>query len=299
MDTKKGIQYILLSGLSFLIVNFMVKLFNGEEIPGLHITFQKYGPHELVFFRSLISFSISAYFVRKRNLPFFGNNKKWLLIRGFAGITALTTFFFTLQHLPLAISLIVQYLSPIFTVILTVIFLKEKVVKTQWLFIFSAFAGLVVIGISNLFFSESEKLDMTWLTLGVFASAFAGIAYLAIVKLKPTDSPVTIVMYFPMLALPIMGVWCLFDFVFPIGWEWGLLLFIGIFTQIAQILMTKALHAADTAKIVPFKYLGAIYGLMVGWFVFDERLNFMLLIGVFIILVSVVANGIYQYKAKA
>lgn len=277
----------------------MVKILVGNSGDWLNLDFQKFGAHELVFFRSVVSFSISAYFVKKRNLPFLGNNKKWLFIRGFSGITALTIFFFTLQNLPLAISLVIQYLSPIFTVILTVIVLKERVLKVQWLFIISAFSGVVVIGVNNLLYDGELELNTTWLLLGVMASFFAGIAYLAIVKLKTTDSPVTIVMYFPMLALPLMGVWCMFDFVMPRGWEWLILLLIGIFTQIAQVLMTKALHAADTAKIVPFKYLGAIYGLLVGWFIFDERLNTVLLIGVTLIVVSVVANGVFQYKSKA
>ena len=299
MGTSKGIQYIILSGLSFFVVNFMVKILGGNSTLFETMEFQKYGAHELVFFRSVISFAISAYIVKKRGLPFFGNNKKWLLIRGMAGVTALTIFFFTLQNLPLAIAATVQYLSPIFTVILTVMVLKEKVLKAQWIFIISAFSGVVLIGVNNLFNDGEMALDTTWLLLGVVSAFFAGIAYLAIIKLKHTDSPINIVMYFPMLALPITGIWCLYDFVMPSGWEWLILLFIGIFTQIAQILMTKALHATDTARVVPFKYLGAIYALLVGWFVFDERLNFILILGIALIVFSVVANALYQYKAKA
>ncbi len=299
METSKGIRYIILSGLSFFVVNFMVKILGGNSTLFDGMEFQKYGAHELVSFRSIISFTISAYIVKKRNLPFFGNNKKWLIVRGMAGVTALTIFFFTLQNLPLAIAATVQYLSPIFTVILTVMVLKEKVLKAQWIFIISAFSGVVLIGVNNLINEGEITLDTTWLLLGVVSAFFAGIAYLAIIKLKHTDSPINIVMYFPMLALPITGVWCLYDFVMPKGWEWFILLFIGIFTQIAQILMTKALHATDTARVVPFKYLGAIYALLVGWFVFDERLNFILILGIVLIVFSVVANALYQYKAKA
>ena len=150
METSKGIRYIILSGLSFFVVNFMVKILGGNSTLFDGMEFQKYGAHELVFFRSIISFTISAYIVKKRNLPFFGNNKKWLIVRGMAGVTALTIFFFTLQNLPLAIAATVQYLSPIFTVILTVMVLKEKVLKAQWIFIISAFSGVVLICVNNL-----------------------------------------------------------------------------------------------------------------------------------------------------
>lgn len=299
MKIPLGIRYILLSGLSFFVVNFFVKILGGNSTAFQNFHFQSYGAHELVFFRSLISFSISAYVIKKRGIPFFGINKKWLLIRGLSGIIALTIFFFTLQKLPLAVASVVQYLSPIFTVLLAIVILKEKIMKIQWIFIITAFSGVLLIGVNNFIFGETLSLNTTWLILGVISAFFSGIAYVAIVKLKPTDSPISIVMYFPMLTLPIMGVWCMFDFVFPHGWEWLILLMIGVFTQMAQILMTKALHASDTSRIVPFQYLGAIYAILVGWVAFDERLNSIVLLGIALIFVSVIANTLLRYKVKA
>jgi drug/metabolite transporter (DMT)-like permease len=294
-----GIRYILLSGLSFILVNFLVKMLGGNNPFEAYFSFQSYGAHELVFFRSLISFVISASIIKKRKIPFFGNNKKWLLIRGFAGIVALTIFFFTLQKLPLAVASILQYLSPIFTVILAAFFLKEKIFKIQWILIVLAFCCVSLIAYDNLLPKSDITLDPLWMTLGIVSSFFSAIAYVAIVKLKKTDQPITIVLYFPMLALPIMGTWCLFDFVSPIGMEWLVLLLIGVFTQIAQILMTKALHTADTAKIVPFQYLGAIYAILIGWFVFDERLGSIPILGMFIIVICVILNTLYQHRVKS
>ena len=125
---------MILSGLCFLIVNFFVKILVTQNELSTFFNFQQYGAHELVFFRSVVSFAVSAYIIKKRKLPFWGNNKKWLLIRGISGVFALTIFFFTLQNLPLAVAAIVQYLSPIFTVLLAIVFLKEKLLKAQWLF---------------------------------------------------------------------------------------------------------------------------------------------------------------------
>jgi drug/metabolite transporter (DMT)-like permease len=294
-----GIRYILLSGLSFILVNFLVKMLGGNNALSAHFHFQSYGAHELVFFRSLVSFIISASIIKKRKIPFFGNNKKWLLVRGFTGIIALTIFFFTLQELPLAVASILQYLSPIFTVIFAAIILKEKIFKIQWILIILAFCGVILIAYDNLLPKSDIVIAPLWMILGIVSAFFSAIAYIAIVKLKNTDKPITIVLYFPMIALPIMGVWCMFEFVLPIGWEWLVLLFIGIFTQIAQVLMTKALHTADTAKIVPFQYLGAIYAILIGWFVFDERLNGILITGMFIIIICVILNTVYQHRVKS
>jgi drug/metabolite transporter (DMT)-like permease len=292
---KKGILFIILSGLSFLIVNFLVKLFGMGTEQYLFPNLQKIPAHELVLARSIISFSISSVIIKSKKLPFFGVNKKWLLIRGFAGMIALTLFFETIHHLPIAVASTVQYLAPIFTMIFTMIFLGERILKMQWLFVLVAFIGVLLIGLNALILKTNPvKLDFFWLILGVISAALSGIAYTAIVKLKATDAPINIVSYFPMLSIPIMTVWCLFDFVMPRGIDWLLLLIIGIFTQIAQMLLTKALHQDSASLITPFQYLGSIYAMLMGYFIFDERLNFLIIVGVGLILMGVVANTLIK-----
>ncbi|MFT7344961.1 MAG: drug/metabolite transporter (DMT)-like permease [Lentimonas sp.] len=295
---KKGILFIIVSGLCFMVVNFFVKILGTSNAISDDFGLQQYGAHELVFFRSLISLVLTAYLLKRKGLSFWGNNKKWLLVRGFAGVSALCIFFFTLQNLPLAVASIVQYLSPIFTILLAIAFLKERIFKWQWLFISLAFCGVIMMGIPSIINRSEGQVSLMWLGLGVLSSFFAAIAYLAIIKLKETDTPLNIVLYFPLVSLPIMGVWCLFDFVMPVSWEWLILLVIGIFTQFAQILMTKALHCAEPGVVVPFKYLGAFYAFTIGFFVFDEELNLILYIALTTIIISVISNAIYKNKMK-
>ena len=292
---KKGILFIILSGLSFLVVNFFVKLFGMGSEQSLFPSLQKIPAHELVLSRSIVSFTISLYVIKRKKLPLFGVNKKWLLVRGFAGMIALTIFFETIHQLPIAVASTIQYLAPIFTMIFTLVLLGERILKLQWFFVLIAFIGVTLIGLNALILkSNPVKLDYFWLTLGVISAAFSGIAYTAIVKLKATDAPINIVSYFPMLSIPIMTVWCFFDFVMPKGVEWILLLVIGIFTQIAQVLLTKALHQESASLITPFQYLGSIYALLMGYFIFDERLNFLIIIGVGLILAGVIANTLIK-----
>jgi drug/metabolite transporter (DMT)-like permease len=296
---KKGILFIVLSGLSFLVVNFLVKLFGMGSEQTIFVGLQKIPVHELVLSRSIISFTISYFIIKRKKLPLFGVNKKWLLIRGFAGMIALTIFFETIHQLPIAVASTIQYLAPIFTMIFTLVLLRERIFKLQWLFVLIAFIGVTFIGLNALILkSNPVKLDYFWLTLGVISAAFSGIAYTAIVKLKETDNPINIVSYFPMLSIPIMTVWCFFDFVMPKGIEWFLLLVIGIFTQIAQVLLTKALHQESASLITPFQYLGSIYAMLMGFFIFEEHLNILIIIGVALILVGVVANTLIKAFSK-
>lgn len=295
---NKGILYIILSGLCFIIVNFFVKILGAGPNQMVFDNIQHYPGHELVLARSVISFSLSLFVIKRKGIPVFGNNKKWLIIRGLSGTIALTIFFYTIHTLPLAIASIVQYLAPIFTVIFAMILLKEKVREIQWIFILLSFSGVALIGVDKLLSTSDGTSDISffWLGLGVLSAVLSGVAYTAIMKLKTTDQPITIVMYFPMVAIPIMVIFCLFEFTMPTGIEWLFLLVIGIFTQFAQILMTKALHEGSAATITPFQYLGAIYAFLIGFFIFDEQLSWVVYVGMCMAIVGVVVNAIIRNR---
>ena len=85
-----GIRYMLISVGCFAAVNLMVKY-----LPRLPAT-------ELVLFRSLITFAISYTLLKHKGISPWGMDKKWLIIRGIAGTTALTVFFYTIQKMPLS-----------------------------------------------------------------------------------------------------------------------------------------------------------------------------------------------------
>lgn len=254
-------------------MNFCVKYL--ESIP----------THEIVFFRSLISLAICVVWIKQIGIPFFGNNKKWLIIRGFAGMSALFLFFTTIKHMPLASATTIQYISPIFTVLLATQMQSERVRPIQWLLFLLAFIGVLMIK------GFDERVSYLFLGVGVVSALISGLAYNAIMKCRMTDHPITVVLYFPLIATPVMGTACLtVEWVTPQGIEWILLLIMGVFTQFAQYFMTKALHAEHSSKIMPFKYFGVIYAIGIGFFFFGERLPWLSLIGIGLVLAGVILN---------
>ncbi len=277
---------MLLSTLSFSLVNLCVKILGdkGNQFD----TIQNYPVHELVLFRSVISLSICIFIIRRLKLPFFGNNKKWLLARGFFGVISLELFFYTLQHLPMAIATAVQYLSPVFTVIFAIFMNKEIVKPIQWIFFALSLSGVFVIGFSG---TEHVPFDPFWLLVGVCSAIGSGLAYNSIIKCKDTDQPITVVMYFPLISTPLMIIISLFNgFITPQGVEWLLLLLMGILTQIAQVSMTKAFNSDNAGRITPVKYIGAIYAALIGFFIFDETLGLYASLGISLVLLGVLLN---------
>ncbi|MCJ8288914.1 MAG: DMT family transporter [Crocinitomicaceae bacterium] len=295
---NKGIVYIVFSGLCFLVVNFFVKILGAGPEQDIIDNVQVYPGHELVLARSIVTFVISWSIIRYRGISMWGVNKKWLLIRSLAGTTALTIFFYTIHHIPLAIAIVVQNLSPIFTVILAMFILKERVRTLQWFFIVMSFFGVALIAYDQLGQGDSNfgEVSFFWLGMGMVSAFISGIAYTAIMKLRTTDSPIVIVMYFPMLAIPLMTILCFFEFTVPQGIEWLILLTIGVFTQFAQIYMTKAFHQGTAAGIIPFKYLSIIYAFLVGYFFFGEKLSWTVDVGIAIVLIGVLSNAFIRAR---
>ena len=256
----------------------------------------KFVPHipafELIFFRALISLILSYVLIKHKGLNAMGNNKKFLLLRGFFGMLSLTTFFFTLQKMPLASAVTLQYLSPIFAVILAVFFLKENVHWIQWLCFAVAFAGVAIIR------GFDARVEFPYLVLGVLSAFFSGLAYNAVRKLKDSDHPLVVVFYFPLIALPFSIIACFFVWVMPVGIDWLWLILIGVFTQIAQVNLTYALQNERLASVSGLNYLGILYALFFGYFFFDETYNWIVLLGIFLVLTGVLLNFFLKAEKK-
>ncbi len=239
---------------------------------------------ELVLFRSIVSIVVSWIYLKQVRVNPLGNNRKVLLMRGIFGTIALSLFFFTLQNLPISTATTIQYLSPVFTALFAIWILKESVKPIQWFFFALAIAGVAVIK------GFDEEVTYTYLIAGVVSAMFAGLAYNCIRLLKDSDHPVVIVMYFPLVAIPVMGILSIFNWVTPAGWDWILLLLMGLFTQVAQVFMTRAWQAEKANKIASLKYVGIFFALSMDYFIFGTSFGLMTFIGIALVLSGVVLN---------
>tara|TARA_B100000767_G_scaffold43320_1_gene37275 strand:+ start:8864 stop:9724 length:861 start_codon:yes stop_codon:yes gene_type:complete len=284
---NKAIGFILISVVSFSIVNVFVKLLITQGLPA----------HELVLFRSLVSITFCIYIIKKRRIPFFGVNKKWLIARGLFGTTALLMFFLTLKDLSLAVATTVQYLSPIFTIIFAIYLNGQKIKLVQSLFFLISFLGIFIMKADDFFFSEGS---MSWIPilLGLGSAILSGMAYNSIIKCKTTEAPITIVMYFPLIAIPIMSIWSLFDFVMPVGIQWLYILLLGCFTQVAQVSMTRALTSEKASVVTPYKYTGSIFAVSFGMIFFEEYLSWTVFLGIIVVLFGILTNTFYERKVR-
>lgn len=275
-----GVRYMLLATFAFALMNATVK-----DLEGFHVA-------QIILIRSVVSILLCWYGIKKNKLNPFGNNKPVLWARGFFGVIALSLYFFTLKNLPLASAVILQYLSPVFTAIVGIFVLNEKVKPIQWLFFLIAFSGAYMIKLET---DQSNTLDANatiWVVFGVLAALFAGIAYVAVRKVKETDHPLIVVFYFPLVAIPAMLIWIFAQDLWtnPNFMDWVKLICVGIFTQVGQFYMAKALQLERAEKMVAMKYVGLVYALIIGFFYFGELPEKFAFYGIGLVILGVVLN---------
>ena len=273
-------KYMLIASFVFALMNVAVKYVS--HIPAV----------EVILFRSIVSFFMSGIALKNQRVPLLGKNRKILLLRGLAGSIALIMFFVTLQEIPLASATTLMFLSPIFTTILGVWIVRERVKAVQWLFFLLSFVGIVMIQGFDIRISPLMAL------LGIGAAFFSGIAYNMIRKLKNTEHPLVIVFYFPLIALPIAGIYSIFNWVMPVGIDWLVLIAVGVLTQIAQYFMTKSYQSEELSKVANLNFIGIIYALSFGYVLFDETFNFMTYLGMILVILGVVLNITFKSKVN-
>jgi len=84
------------------------------------------------------------------------------------------------------------------------------------------------------------------------------------------------------------------DFVMPTGWAWGSLLMVGIFTQVGQIGLTKAMKTETAGRATAFSYLQVIFAVLLGWMIFDEIPDIWVSLGGGFILIGAIINAFFK-----
>jgi drug/metabolite transporter (DMT)-like permease len=279
MKNSTAIFYMIFSVIAFSFMNVVVKYLNGFSV------------YQIVFFRSIGTLLFTIPLIIRNKIPFFGNNQKWLIIRGVAGVISLTCFFQSLNYLAIGTATSLRYTSPIFAVIFAFIFLKEKIKAVQWLLFLLAFVGVLLIK------GLGTDVNSIGLIL-VFISAISlGLIFVVIRKIENSENPLIIINYFMMMAFLFGGVLSINNWKTPNLIEWLLLLSLGFFGYVGQLYMTKAFQSSETNLVAPLKYLEVIFMIIIGAIWFDEIYNLWSLFGIFLILIGLVYN-IYLKRKK-
>lgn len=247
---------------------------------------------QIILMRAGVSFVLCAITIYIKKEPFLGNNKPWLIARGMFGVASLSCFFYAIHHAPLGSVVTIVNIKPFIVLFIASVFLKEKVLKRQWLFFLVSFLGIVVI--KGVDYNIENKAFLA--ILG--AAFFAGCAHTIVRKLKASDKAEVILLYFTFITIPVVLPFAIYYWQSPSTTEWIALFGIGFITHMGQLFLTKAYQVDNVAKVSNIYYLGIAFAIFFGIVLFDEVYSTKVWAGICLVLLGILLNVFYG-KRKA
>jgi drug/metabolite transporter (DMT)-like permease len=267
---KNGVTLAILSSLIFSIMNALVKAVS-LNIPAA----------EIMFFRSIIGTIIIYFMMRYSRISFSKKGVPMLFVRGLFGALYLIAYFYTISKIPLADASILAHLSTIFVIILSAVFLKEKMSKRTLYILLLVLLGAIVLVKPFNFSSYS-----VYALVGILSAIFAAGAASSIRYLSKLHHSYEIVFYFlatgTIIAIPL--IWN--SFVIPTPMELFYLTCIGVVSLVGQIFLTKAFTHANIVVVEVTRYIGIVFNTFWGFLFWTEVPDILTVIGGILIITA-------------
>ncbi|MBR0653492.1 DMT family transporter [Plastoroseomonas arctica] len=247
---------------------------------------------ELMFFRSALALPVVVALVFRGNAWRALRTKRFPghVLRACSGTAAMACGFYALSVLPLAEQVALTYTSPLFVTMLAIPFLGEKVGIHRWSAVLVGFGGIVIMALGQGAFAAGAAAGLLFGTIAAVSNgAFSAVTTLLVRGLSATETSTTIVLWQSVLMTTIIGMALPFVWVTPTWSEWLLLLAMGLFGGIAQVMMTEANASAQVSALGPYSYGAILWSMLLGWTVWGDVPGVSTLAGAALI----VAAGLY------
>ena len=265
-----GFLYMFLSICAFSVMDIIVKWSHNYPVG------------EVLFFRGFCGM-ITIFFIipRDRYLNFYKTNRPFLhLKRCVSGLIAIVAIFIALRKLPLATVVSITFAAPIFTTIMSIFFLSEKVGFYRWLAVIIGFIGVLIISEPGF-----NSLNIYYIYPIIFC---LGLSYVAIaIKQLSSTEPVWLIGLYFSFSILVMSL-----FTIPQGWilpnlkDLFLLSMVGILGGLANLWLTQSYKYSDVSLVTPLKYLALLFAIFFGYIFWSEIPSSKTLFGATLVIIS-------------
>ncbi|MDC3007662.1 DMT family transporter [Candidatus Pelagibacter sp.] len=265
-----GFLYMFMSVCAFSLMDIIVKWSVDYPIG------------QVLFFRGFFGILFYFFIIPKERLRNFYYTKRAGLhfLRCMSGLVALVAIFIALRKLPLATVVSISFAAPIFTTILSIFLLSEKVGIYRWLAVIIGFIGILIItepGIS--------QLNIYYVFPVIFC---LGLSYVAItLRQLSTTEPVWLISFYFSLSITLLSFLSI-----PQGWvmpslkDFVFLSLVGIFGGVANLWLGQSYKYSEVSLVTPLKYLALLFAIVFGYFIWGEVPTYKTLFGASLVIVS-------------
>ncbi len=174
---------------------------------------------------------------------------------------------YALTLIPLAVLISIEFTTPIWTAILAVSFLGEKLSKARLTAIALGLIGVVIIVRPN-----AGSMDPGHLVVLGAAVCF-GISMVMVKSLTRTDSVVRIIFWMLLIQSAVGLVPALYDWRNPSLALWPWIVVIAFSGMSSHFCLARALAYADATIISPMDFLRVPLSALVGWLLYHEQID--------------------------
>lgn len=269
-NRNKGILLIILSAFGFAMMSAFVKL--SGDLPSIQKS----------FFRNVVSFTISLFMILKHKESLFGKreNQPLLLMRSTFGTLGVILNFYAIDRLILSDASMLNKLSPFFVIILSAIFLKEKLKPVHIITLIVSFSGALLI------IKPAFSISMVPYIVGLSSALFAGSAYTCVRALGKREKSATIVFYFSTFSVVVLFPFLILNYMPMTPVQLLYLILAGVFATVGQFGVTLAYKYAPAKEISIFDYSNIIFSAIISMVVFNQVPDALSFLGYIIVFLS-------------
>ena len=178
-----GALLMLAAALLFAVLDGLIKLLG----PPFRVW-------DIAFYRFACGLAILLPILGWKGNPFSGQDRKLLVVRGITGCCAFLALVAAIRLIPISTALVLFFSFPAFAAFFSPLIFKETITRDEILFVIAALGGVAVL------FDFSLHTSLLGQALAVLGGGFAGLTVSIIKKLRETNGPVVIYLYFCLLG---------------------------------------------------------------------------------------------------
>jgi len=256
----------------------------------------------LVWFRMGLAAIFIFVYIRLSKFTLLVNFKTmlWFVFAGIIVSLHWVTFFWAIKASTVSVALAMMSTGTFFTALLEPLVYKRKLIGYELLF-----GLLVIFGLYLIF--RVESIYSHGMLIALVSAFLAAVFSIVNAQLVKENRPSVISFYelgigtlFLSLLLGVSGGFGPNFFTMQIMDWWYLIVLAFLCTSYAFIASVKIMRVLTPYTVMLTMNLEPVYAILLAWAIFgsEEKMNPLFYLGAFIILVTVIANGVLKHKAS-
>jgi drug/metabolite transporter (DMT)-like permease len=269
LNNRHGILAMSAAMLSFVLNDSLTKLVSASM-----------GAPQLIFLRGLLaSVGLVLLAVTVIKLPpwrdtlgYIGH--KWVFIRscldGMASLVYLSAMF----NMPLANATAINMSTPLLIALFAALMLGERISGRHW--------GIIGVGFMGVLMVVQPQADgfNAWGWVALAGTMFHALRDLSVRHIPDHVPSIMVTLGTAITATLMAGIWALWHPWQSVTWtEWALMTGAAVFLSIGYFLLIKATRTADMTVIAPFRYMGLLTAVIIGFVVWGDVPNALAWVG--------------------